>query len=55
MDALSRTSIVITFVGLLCLMIGFTNRDRDWGPFVMWGGVMAMIAVIVHYILRAIE
>lgn len=55
MDAITRTSILIAFVGLLCLMVGFTNRDRGWGLLVMWGGVTGMIGVIVHYILRALE
>ncbi len=54
MDPIVRTSILITFLGLLCLAIGFTWRDRTWGPLLMWGGVMGMIGVIVHYILRAL-
>lgn len=53
MDTLTSTSIAIAFLGLVCLMVGYTNRDRDYGPFLMWGGVMGMLAVIVYYILTA--
>lgn len=54
MDAVTGISVAIALLGLLCLMIGYTYRDRGFGPVLIWGGVMAMLAVIVHHILRAL-
>lgn len=39
MDVITRTSIAIAFLGLICLMAGYSNRDRNYGPFLVWGGV----------------
>ena len=55
MDTITSTSIAIAFLGLLCLMIGYTNRDRGYGVFLLWGGVMCMLSVIVYYILRTLQ
>ena len=55
MDPIIRTGIAITFLGLLCLMIGYTNRDRNFGPLLIWGGVMSMVGVIVYYILMTLK
>ncbi len=55
MDPIARVSILIAFLGLLCLIVGYTNRDRDHGPYLIWGGVMLMLAVIVHHILRSLQ
>ncbi|WP_168160018.1 hypothetical protein [Steroidobacter denitrificans] len=55
MDPIIRTGIAITFLGLLCLMIGYTNRERNFGPILIWGGVMSMVGVIVYYILMTLK
>jgi len=55
MDTVTVASIVIAFLGLLCLMIGYSVRDRNYGPFLLWAGVMAMIGVVVHHILRTLQ
>jgi hypothetical protein len=55
MDVITRTSIAIAFLGLICLMVGYTSRDRNYGPFLIWGGVMCMLAVIVYNILRKLQ
>lgn len=55
MDPIVRTGIAITFLGLLCLMVGYTNRDRGFGPLLMWGGVMSMVGVVVYYILMTLQ
>lgn len=55
MDTITGTSIAIAFLGLLCLMIGYTARDRGYGPVLIWVGVMAMLSVIVHHILRTLQ
>jgi len=55
MDLIARTTIAIAFLGLLGLMVGFTNRDRPYGPLLMWGGVMCMIGVIVYHIVRSVQ
>jgi len=55
MDPIARASIAIAFFGLLCLMAGYTKRERGYGPFLVWGGVVSMLAVIVHYILRSLQ
>ena len=55
MDIIARTTIAIAFLGLIGLMIGFTNRDRPYGPYVMWGGVMCMLAVIAYHIVRTVQ
>jgi len=54
-DPIARVSIIIAFAGLLCLMAGYTTRERAYGPLLIWGGVMSMLAVIVHYILRSLQ
>lgn len=45
----------IAFAGLLALMVGYTSRERSHGAFLMWGGVMCMIGVIVYYIVRSLQ
>lgn len=55
MDPIIRTGIIITFLGLLCLIIGYTNRERSFGPLLIWAGVMGMIGVVVYYVLRMLE
>jgi len=55
MNVVAATSIAIAFAGLLCLMFGFTYRDRSYGPVLVWVGVMCMLAVIVFYILRMLR
>lgn len=55
MDPVARISILLAFLGLFSLMVGFTNRDRYHGPILIWGGVMLMLAVIVHHILRSLQ
>lgn len=55
MDEITRITIAIAFIGLLGLIVGFTTRDRPWGVYVMWAGVMCMLGVIAHYILRTVQ
>lgn len=55
MDPIASISVLIAFLGLVCLIIGYTNRDRSHGPVLVWGGVMLMLAVIVHHILRTLQ
>lgn len=55
MDPIASISIAITFAGLLCLMIGYTKRERAYGPLLIGGGVMSMLAVVVHHILRSLQ
>lgn len=55
MDIIAQTTIVIAFIGLIALMAGFTRRDRNYGPFLMWGGVMCMLGVIVYHIVRTLQ
>lgn len=55
MDEISRVTILIAFVGLLGLIVGFTNRDRPYGAYVMWAGVMCMIGVIAYHIVKTVQ
>lgn len=55
MQTITWNSIVIAFAGLICLMAGYSVRDRNYGPLLIWGGVMVMLGVIVYYILRSVE
>ena len=55
MDDLSRITIAIAFIGLLGLVFGFTTRDRPYGAYVMWAGVMCMIGVVAFHIVRTVQ
>ncbi|MCP5328150.1 MAG: hypothetical protein R3E75_04400 [Steroidobacteraceae bacterium] len=55
MDEITRITLTIAFVGLLGLIVGFTARDRSYGPYVMWAGVMCMLGVIVYYIVNTVQ
>jgi len=54
MDTIALASILIAFLGLLSLMMGYTRRHRRHGPLLIWAGVWCMLAVIVYYILRSL-
>jgi len=41
-------------VGLVLLGMGFSLREKDYGVFMLWAGVMAVFALIVYNILQAI-
>ncbi|HRP27440.1 MAG TPA: hypothetical protein PLG77_03300 [Burkholderiaceae bacterium] len=55
MDDISRITIAIAFLGLLGLIVGFTTRDRSYGAYLMWAGVMCMLGVIAYHILRTVQ
>ena len=52
---IATASIIIVFLGLLTLIVGYTKRDARFGPFVIWVGVMMMLSVIVYYIFRTLR
>ncbi|KIQ98037.1 hypothetical protein [Lysobacter sp. A03] len=52
MDPILKTGLIITLVGLVILIIGYTRRESRSGPLLMWAGVTTMIGVVVYYILR---
>ncbi len=55
MDIIARTTLTIAFIGLLGLVVGFTCRERPYGPYVMWAGAMCMLGVIVYHIVRTVQ
>lgn len=52
MDPILKSGLLITLVGLVMLIVGFTRRESGSGPVMMWAGVTTMIGVVVFYILR---
>lgn len=52
MDPILKTGLIITLVGLVILITGYTLRESRYGPVLMWAGVTTMIGVAVYYILR---
>ncbi|WP_222566019.1 hypothetical protein [Novilysobacter antarcticus] len=52
MDPILKNGLIITLVGLVILIIGYTRRESRSGPLLMWAGVTTMIGVVVYYILR---
>lgn len=55
MNEITSTSIAIVFVGLLTLIVGYTKRDRGWGPLMIWAGVACMLSAIVYTILKTLQ
>ena len=55
MNEITTTSIALIFAGLFTLIVGYTIRDRRFGPFLVWAGVVCMLSVIVYYILRSLQ
>ncbi|HNR23210.1 MAG TPA: hypothetical protein PKL49_09315 [Steroidobacteraceae bacterium] len=55
MDQISRITITIAFIGLAGLIVGFTTRDRPYGTYLMWAGVMCMIGVVVYHIVKTVQ
>jgi len=55
MDDISRTTITIAFIGLAGLVVGFTARERPYGAYLMWAGVMCMIGVVAYHIVRTVQ
>ncbi|WP_448680511.1 hypothetical protein [Pseudomonas nicosulfuronedens] len=51
---LDPTSLFITLAiivfGMFMLGIGFTNRQRPVGVFLMWVGVLSMLSIITYRI-----
>jgi len=54
-DQISRITITIAFIGLAGLIVGFTTRDRPYGAYLMWAGVMCMIGVVVYQIVNTVQ
>ena len=55
MDEITTTSITLIFVGLFTLIVGYTKRDKNYGPLLVWAGVACMLSVIVYYVLRSLR
>ncbi len=55
MNEVATTSIALIFAGLITLIVGYTKRDKRYGPFLIWAGVVCMLSVIVYYILRSLQ
>ena len=49
------SGILLVFLGLFILIVGFVNRQRNWGPLVIWIGVMTMIGVFVFRVLAKLH
>ncbi len=49
------SGVPIVFLGLFILIVGFVNRQKKWGPMVIWIGVMTMIGVFVYHVLTRLQ
>ncbi|WP_158592149.1 DUF5993 family protein [Noviherbaspirillum sedimenti] len=50
MTATFELDVLLVFIGLFLLTIGFINRDKKASPFILWIGIMCMMAVLVYHI-----
>ena len=55
MGLIDMTGVMMVFAGLLALVLGYTLRQRPFGPVLTAVGVATMIAVIVVYVFRALS
>lgn len=55
MGLIDTTGVMMVFAGLLALVLGYTLRQRPFGPVLTAAGVATMIAVIVVYVFRALS
>lgn len=55
MDPILKSGLIITLIGLVILIVGYTRRESRSGPVLMWAGVTTMIGIVVYYILRNLE
>lgn len=46
--------VILVFIGVFILIVGFINRDKKWGPFVLWIGLVSMLGVGVYHVFETL-